>query len=306
MKAKYWRTEALGDQPERTWNEAVVKYLQETEHKASREKDIQMLRWLDQHFRDKLLSQITRTEVQRVATIKCQEKLVGRRPFKDGDPPPEHGTVKTTEKATVNRYLALVRAILNKAEGEWEWITRSPKITLFKEPTRRIRWLTQDEAARLIGALPPHLASMARFSLATGLRETNVTQLEWSQTDMQRKMAWIHPDQSKVKKALAIPLNTTAIEILRNQVGQHPRFVFTFRGSPVLRANNSAWRNGLKKAGIEDFRWHDLRHTWASWHVQNGTPLNVLQELGGWESVEMVRRYAHLGGQHLAKYAELV
>ncbi len=59
----------------------------------------------------------------------------------------------------------------------------------------------------------------------------------------------------------------------------------------------------LGKAGKEDFRWHDLRHTWASWHVQAGTPLNVLQELGGWESVDMVRRYAHLAVDHLTEYA---
>ena len=65
-----------------------------------------------------------------------------------------------------------------------------------------------------------------------------------------------------------------------------------------------AWYKALKSAKIEDFRWHDLRHTWASWHVQNGTPLNVLQELGGWESVEMVRRYAYLGVTHLAEYSE--
>jgi len=52
-----------------------------------------------------------------------------------------------------------------------------------------------------------------------------------------------------------------------------------------------------------DFRWHDLRHTWASWHVQAGTPLHVLQELGGWASPEMVQRYAHLSAAHLEDYA---
>jgi integrase len=60
----------------------------------------------------------------------------------------------------------------------------------------------------------------------------------------------------------------------------------------------------LGRARIDDFRRHDLRHTWASWHVQNGTPLHVLQEMGGWESPEMVRRYAHLSAEHLAPYAE--
>lgn len=64
-----------------------------------------------------------------------------------------------------------------------------------------------------------------------------------------------------------------------------------------------AWYKALKETGLEGFRFHDLRHTWASWHVQAGTPLNALQELGGWSSAEMVRRYAHLRAKHLANYA---
>lgn len=60
----------------------------------------------------------------------------------------------------------------------------------------------------------------------------------------------------------------------------------------------------MRKAGIKDFRWHDLRHTWASWHVQVGTPLHVLQELGGWSTFVMVQRYAHLSAAHLAGHAE--
>ena len=83
-----------------------------------------------------------------------------------------------------------------------------------------------------------------------------------------------------------------------------PHIVFSFRGKPITQVSTKAWYAALKRAGVTDFRWHDLRHTWASWHVQNGTPLFVLQELGGWESAEMVRRYAHLSAEHLAPYAE--
>jgi integrase len=61
--------------------------------------------------------------------------------------------------------------------------------------------------------------------------------------------------------------------------------------------------NALKRSDIEDFRWHDLRHTWASWHAQGGTPLFALQELAGWETEKMVRRYAHLAAERLAVYA---
>jgi len=96
-------------------------------------------------------------------------------------------------------------------------------------------------------------------------------------------MAWIHPDQAKTRKAIAVPLNADAINVLRGQLGKHLEYVFTYRGKPVIQVNTKAWKSALKRAGIEDFRWHDLRHTWASWHVQQGTPLHVLQELGGWE-----------------------
>jgi len=175
---------------------------------------------------------------------------------------------------------------------------------MLSEPKQRIRFLKEDEAERLLAALPVHLADMARFSLETGLRQANVTGLLWNQLDLVRKVAWIHPDQAKARKAIAVPLSDVAVEIIRRQLGKHHTQVFSFRGNPVIQVNTKAWRAALERCGIEDFRWHDLRHTWASWHVQRGTPLNVLQELGGWESVEMVRRYAHFGGNHLQDYAK--
>lgn len=134
---------------------------------------------------------------------------------------------------------------------------------------KRIRWITQIEAARLLKELPPHLEAMARFSLATGLRESNVTGLEWSQIDMQRRCAWIqHPDQAKSEKAIAIPLNDDALAVIHGQIGKHITHVFTYEGEPVSRVNNHTWRKALKRAGITEFRWHDLRHTWASWHYK--------------------------------------
>jgi integrase len=144
---------------------------------------------------------------------------------------------------------------------------------------------------------------MAEFSLATGLRDSNVTGLEWTQIDLSRATAWIHADQAKAGRSITVPLNSDAMAILRRLVGIHPQFVFTFEGHRVTRANNHAWRKALVRAGINDFFWHDLRHTWASWHVQAGTPMNVLKELGGWASMEMVLRYAHLGADHLAEHA---
>ncbi len=83
--------------------------------------------------------------------------------------------------ATVNRPLEVVRAILRKCVNDWEWLDRAPQVRMLKEPTRRVRFLTRDEARRLLAELPEHLAVMATFSLATGLRQANVTGLQWAQ-----------------------------------------------------------------------------------------------------------------------------
>ncbi len=99
--------------------------------------------------------------------------------------------------ATVNRMLELVRAILRRAEREWEWIDRALYIRMLKEPKHRIRWLTREEAVRLLSFLPAHIEAMARFALATGLRKSNVTGLQWTQVDLDRRVAWIHADQAK-------------------------------------------------------------------------------------------------------------
>ena len=282
LKAEAWRIARLGEKPEYTWEEAVVMWLKEKQHKASLEKDQSVLRWVDPYLRGKRLKDIDRELLRKIADIKAKEKT----------------------PATANRHMALIRAILRRAWLEWEWIDKVPKVPMFKVSSKRIRWITREEAEKLLSHLPDHQAAMARFGLSTGLRQRNVCRLEWESVDMQRRCCWIHADQAKARKPIAVPLNAEAMAVLSQQIGKHDTYVFAFEGKPVWQVNTKAWRKALKKAGIEDFRWHDLRHTWASWHVQAGTPLNVLQEMGGWESAEMVRRYAHLSAAHLADYAD--
>jgi integrase len=171
-----------------------------------------------------------------------------------------------------------------------------------REPTRPNRFLTQTQALTLLKELPPHLRELATFGLATGLRAANITGLVWDQVDIARRLAWIHPDQAKARKAIAVPLNDMAMGVLGRCAGAHSEYVFVYQEKPIKQVSTKAWHRACKRAGITDFSFHDLRHTWASWHIQHGTPLFALQELGGWETERMVRRYAHLSADHLAVY----
>src|SRR4029434_10612525 len=105
------------------------------------------------------LNTVTRDEIQAIGKAKAAE----------------------SSRATANRYLALVRAVLKRAAGPWQWIEKAPAVTLYAEARRRVRWPTKEEVIRLLNALPPHQKSLARFALATGLRQANVLGLRWSE-----------------------------------------------------------------------------------------------------------------------------
>jgi len=277
LAARRWEQDRLGVRPRHTWDEAAVRWLLETKHKATHGDDKAKLRWLDPYLGGKTLDEIDRTLIDR---IKFERE-------------------KVATAATANRYLALIRAILKRASHEWEWLDRVPKFKLFREANEGVRSLTPAEFEQLLAELPEHLADMAVFAVATGLRQGNVKTLEWRYVDLERRHAWIPGSQHKNGRPHAVPLNATAVAVLRRQEGKHATRVFTFRGRPIGAVSTRAWTQALKRAGIEDFRWHDLRHTFATWHRQAGTPTYELQRLGGWRTGAMVERYAHVAPEAL-------
>jgi integrase len=285
FKAELWKQDKLQEKPKKTWKEAVVQWFSEMQHKRSLSTDKLHIKWLDKYLGNFYLVDITKDMLDEIAKAKEKEGV---------------------KPATVNRMMSLVRAILRKAVNEWEWIDRVPLVRMRKIENKRIRWITREEAARLIATLPAHLSAMATFSLATGLRRSNVTGLKWQDVDLIRRHALIHPDQAKAEKAIPVPLNEDAIAVLQGQLGQHNEYVFTYQGNRIIQCSTKAFRAALKRAGIKSFRWHDLRHTWASWHVQSGTSLQELQMLGGWASFDMVLRYAHLSSEHLKRAADRI
>lgn len=284
IKSEAWRVEKLNEKPSRTWDEAAVLWLRETSHKKDHEGDKSKLRWLTRHLRGVDLNRIDREMVAQITSLKQAE----------------------ASAATTNRHLALVRSILRRAEREWEWIAKAPYVRLLKEPKGRERWLTVEQVKSLLNELPEHQVSIVMFALASGLRQSNILQLEWNRVDLKRRTCWVVAGETKNDDSLHVSLNETAHAILVQQEGKHSTRVFTYRGNPIAWANTRAWRAALKRAGIANFRWHDLRHTWASWMIQGGVPEFVLQRMGGWKTASMLKRYAHLSPAIYAKHAHTI
>lgn len=149
------------------------------------------------------------------------------------------------------------------------------------------------------------LAALVRFALATGLRAREITGLEWNRVDLTRCTAWLN--QTKNGTPRGVQLNHDAVVVLQEQIGHHPQSCFTYREKPIgWDVSNTAWHNAIDKAGQEDFRFHDLRHTWASWHRQAGTSCDELKDLDGWKSRVMADRYAKFATEHLQAAASRI
>ena len=278
LKLEAYRGSFFGIKPKRSWQEAVIRYLAVKAGLRSIEDVRRTFSKLDQYLGHLCLDQITGDVIWSVVQGELKR---GRKP------------------ASVNRYLALIRCLLRMARDEWQWIASIPKIRLLPGEVERDRWLTREEADRLLAVCPPHLAALVRFALSTGCRAREITGLEWDRVDLQRRTAWI--DQTKNGTPRGVPLNRDAVAVLEAERGKHPQFCFTFRGQPIgWELSNSAWVSAVQKAELEDFRFHDLRHTWASWHRQAGTSCDELKDLGGWKSRVMVDRYAKFATENLS------
>ena len=200
LKAELWRYARLGERPAITWDAAVLDWLEAHQHLRTLSDRKDQLRFASKWLKGKPLKAIDRNALD----------ALGKKKAATGVGP-----------ATVNRHLAAVSAVLGHAFKKG-WLPVKPPIPKRHEPEERIRWATQEQARKLIAALPRHLAAMAEFPPATGLRQSNVTHLEWSQVDLGRRLAWIHADQAKGKRDLAVPLSDAAIAVLQRQLGGTP------------------------------------------------------------------------------------
>lgn len=276
-RAELWKIAPVAKLKGNTWSKAVNAWLDIEERSES---ELLSLRKFGRHFPDRPLMKITGDDVEK-ALFFCNTA------------------------GTYMRYRTTIVAILNVAKKR-KWIAEVPDIPVRRDKKKKSRmWLTHEQWDTLHDNLPIHLRAPAVFALNTGLRRSNVFGLRWVDVDLERKLVIVAAEDVKDNDHLAVPLNDEAMAALLSQKGLHHEFVFTFRRKPMA-APKYAFSDACRRAGVPEFTWHGFRHTWATWHIQNGTPVEVLQKLGGWADMRMVMNYAHHTPGYVAQYANNV
>jgi integrase len=206
---------------------------------------------------------------------------------------------QTVKPATVNRELAMLKHMCTKAL-EWGCLKVNPlkSVKFLKEPPGRLRYLTQDEMDALLAACPPHLRPIVLTAVHTGMRKSEILGLCWQDIDF--GASTITVQRTKNNEPKVIPMNRTLREELQRLPRHlHSAYVFcNLQGHPYDEVKRS-FKTACRKAGIEDFRFHDLRHTFASYLVMNNVNLKTVQHLLGHKDIRMTLRYSHLSREHL-------
>jgi len=197
----------------------------------------------------------------------------------------------------VNRELETLRHMLNKGV-QWGMLNENPfdrfkDHILFEEKNDRIRYLTEDEIKRLLGVSPPYLKNIIKAALLTGLRKGDILNLKWSNVDLEKGLLF-YTEQKKREKLSIKVLNSDMVDLLMNiQKGKNDR-IFCGPDGETLKDVQRSFKTALKKSGISNFRFHDLRHTSASYMVMRGASMKAVQEHLGHTTLTMTQKYSHL------------
>jgi integrase len=202
----------------------------------------------------------------------------------------------TLSPATINRHLALLRSVYYLGIRNRK-VEHTPMrgIKLFRENNARVRYLTQEEEFRLFQTLPERYRPLVEVGLLTGLRASNLIGLRWRDVDLEAAVYTI--PRSKSGEALRLPMHPRVQDLLKN-LPRNGVYVFAEEDGEPPWDFTHTFATAAKKAGIPDLVLHSLRHTFASRLAMAGVDLLTIKELGGWKTLVMVTRYAHLSPDH--------
>jgi len=291
-----WRLEAhrekqWGEQPSRTFDELMLHYLDSTRNeKRATERDRYSAKRLYPAFTGRDLGTLTANDIRDYV---ADRKAAGAGP------------------GTINRELGLLSAAINYARKEWDWEIPNPaQGRRLREPEGRVRWIDREQAEALIAAAEsepqaPYLADFIRLALNTGCRRDELLRLEWRRVDLQAGLIHLEAHLTKAGKRRSIPLNRCAREAILARRAYRDRccpgspWVFCHAKGHRVQSIKRSWATACRRAGIEDFRIHDLRHTCAAWLVSAGVPLTEVRDLLGHSTIRMTERYAHLAPENV-------
>jgi len=212
--------------------------------------------------------------------------------------------------ATANRHLACLKHMFTKAV-EWEMVEEEAlkkvrRVKLLPENNRRLRYLSKEESTALVDACKPHLRPIVVTALNTGMRKEEILSLEWER-HIDLRNGFILLDITKNGDRREVPINQTLRKTLQSLV-RHIASPYVFTDARGRRFANvvRSFKSACKKAGIKDFRFHDLRHTFASRLVMAGVDITTIKELLGHKTLTMTLRYAHLAPSHKVKAVEML
>ncbi|MEW6002250.1 MAG: site-specific integrase [Nitrospirota bacterium] len=210
---------------------------------------------------------------------------------------------KGRSPATIVKELGLLRTMFNIARKQWRWKIDNPvsDIKLPKVRNERVRYLSDGERLNLVDALESSedtwLYSFVIIAIDTGLRLANLCDMKWSEVNLFSRMITVHAEGMKNDDYLGVPLTDRAFQVLKElqKIPCLSGHVFHDNGKKLYdRKVQRAFRKVLEKAKINNFHFHDLRHTFASYLRQNGVDLHTISKLLGHKDLRMTKRYAHL------------
>ncbi len=268
------------EEQDRTFGEMMDRYMKERaalKAPKSRLRDHAALTHLLPLYKDKVLAAIT---PKLMAGYKTQRRLERAAP------------------ATINKELQLVRHAFNLAMREWEWCRENPMHRVSMEQVRNEvdRWLTSEEEERLMAASSPWLREIMVFALNTGMRQGEILNLQWQDVDFARGTLIVMKSKNGTRRT--IPLNTKVFDLLAAKQSTSgtscgPVFKTPLKNELQVRYLVREFCEARNRAGIPDFRFHDMRHTFATRLVQRGVDLYKVQRLLGHKTSTMTQRYAH-------------